>query len=232
MGSPRRARWLERALLFTIAAHLLAMATMALLLLPGVPGGTPATALERASYVASHAWRWRLGWFPWQVTALSDLLLAWALVRTAWIPKGPAVAGLLMTVLAVCVEQPNELRWITTGVELAREAVRIGNVGAFLAFEERTFRMTSLWAATFYTIAAIFWSWALAAAGAWSRLLTVLSIVTWSLLLYICVAPLLPGDLTPGAKAIAAGNAAAFILMMLWFVLVTKKVRDRGAAND
>ena len=46
-------RFLERALLFTMAAHLAAMISMALFLLPGVPGGTPADALQRAAYVAA-----------------------------------------------------------------------------------------------------------------------------------------------------------------------------------
>src|SRR2546430_529476 len=88
------ARFLERTILFTFAAHALGMITMALFLLPGMPGGTNALLLERAAYVASHPWLWRAGWFGWQLTALSDLLLGVALLRTPWIPKLAAMITL------------------------------------------------------------------------------------------------------------------------------------------
>jgi|CXWL01.1.fsa_nt_gi hypothetical protein len=220
-------RFLERALLFTMAVHLLAMISMALLLLPGVPGGTPATAIERAGYLADHPWVWRAGWFPWQLTALSDLILGIALVRTAWIPKWPALLSLVATVVAVSIEQPNELRWITTGVDLAREAVRTGDTEAFRAFEDVTYRRVSLWAATVYTIGAIGWSWTFAAARTWNRALTALSFGAWGILLFVGIGPLIPGGIEPGGTVVAAGNAVGFILMMLWFLLVTEEVMRR-----
>jgi len=117
------ARFLERALLFTIVIHAVAMVSMALLLLPAQPGANP-DAASRIAYVANHPWMWRLGWFPWQLTALSDLLVAAALVRTPWIPRAPAWISLVLSIIAVTIEQPGEIRWMTEGVDLAREANR------------------------------------------------------------------------------------------------------------
>src|SRR5688572_26868813 len=79
---PPRAAFLERALLFALFAHALAMLSMALLLLPGMPGGGTASDADRVAYIANRPWLWRLGWFPWQLTALSDVLLGLALVYT------------------------------------------------------------------------------------------------------------------------------------------------------
>ena len=50
------------------------MLSMAVLLLPGLPSGGTADDLARIRYVAAHPWLWRLGWLPWQLTALSDVL--------------------------------------------------------------------------------------------------------------------------------------------------------------
>src|SRR5579859_6784215 len=111
---PLAARFLERALLITILAHAVAMLSMALVLLPGIPGGGN-TLAYRTAYIATNPWLWRLGWLPWQFTALSDLLLAFALLRTAWIPRFPAIVVALITLTAVLIEQPGELSWITQG---------------------------------------------------------------------------------------------------------------------
>lgn len=66
------------------------------------------------------------------------------------------------------------------------------------------------------------------AARTWNRALTVLSIAAWSILLFVGVAPLLPGVVEPGGAVVAAGNAIGFILMMLWFLLVTEEVLRRS----
>ncbi|MCU1328563.1 MAG: hypothetical protein JWN34_3933 [Bryobacterales bacterium] len=229
---PPSDRFLERALLFTMVAHLAAMVSMALFLLPGIPGGTPADIASRAAYVANHAWVWRLGWFPWQVTAASDLILAVALLRPRWVSKLPAVVSLLATVVAVSIEQPNEFRWITTGVDLAREAVKHGTYTDYLRFETETNRLVSMWAAMCYTIAAICWSWTLAAAGVWNRWLTGLSVAAWGILLFVSAGPLILGTDRISDRTIAAGNACGFILMMIWFALVTELVLRRNRPAD
>ena len=70
--APHAARFLEWALLFTLVAHAAAMASMALLLLPAMPGGGTADDATRIARIANHPWLWRLGWLPWQLTALSE----------------------------------------------------------------------------------------------------------------------------------------------------------------
>jgi hypothetical protein len=96
----RSARLLERALLFSFAIHGVAMISMALLLLPGMPGGGTLSDEQRLRYIAGHPWLWRLGWIPWGLTALSDLLIAVGLLRTSWIPKLPAALTAAVTVAA------------------------------------------------------------------------------------------------------------------------------------
>src|SRR5256885_9198758 len=95
------ARLLEASLLFNFQIHAVAMVSMAVLLLPGMPGGGVADDAQRVAYIAHHPWLWRLGWLPWQATALADLLLAGALVRTKWVPRGPAPLTLAVTLAAI-----------------------------------------------------------------------------------------------------------------------------------
>ena len=230
--SPSADRFLERALLFTMVSHLLAMGTMALFLLPGIPGGTTADLAERAAYIANHPWLWRIGWFPWQVTAVSDLVLAIALLRSCWIPKLPAILAFLATTVAVLIEQPNEFRWITVGVEVARQAVESRVYDEYLRFETTTNRLVSLWAAMCYTIAAICWSWTFSVAGVWNRWLTWLSVAAWGILLFVSAGPLIVGVEYISDRVIAVGNACGFILMMIWFVVVTEQVLRRSRPDD
>lgn len=134
------APFLEGALLFTIIAHAAAMVSMALLL-PGMPGGATTSVAMRANYVAHHPWLWRLGWFPWQLTALSDLLLALALVRTRWIPKLPALLALIATIAAIVPDQTGQFLWTWVGTSVAQRAVRIGDYGNYKEFESHIFRL-------------------------------------------------------------------------------------------
>jgi hypothetical protein len=223
-------RFLERALLFTILAHGLAMLGMALLLLPGMPGGTEPAS--RVAYIANNPWLWRLGWFPWQLTALSDVILAIAILRTSWLPRYPAYFIALMTFIAVAIEQPGEFSWITRGVTLAQESLRSGNLNPYLRYEEETFLRVGAWAALMYSIMAVGWSWCFAKAKVWHRGLTGLSIVTWGVLFMVSIAPLLPDEYRLGEKLVAGGNAIGFMLMMLWFLWVTELVLRRARPND
>src|SRR5258708_22279579 len=124
-------RFLEQALLLAIVCHAAAMLSMAILLLPGMPGGSNVLT-DRVAYIASNPWLWRLGWLPWQLTALSDVLLAVALLRTAGIPRRPAIFVALTTLAAVLVEQPGELSWISNGVGLAQTALQTGQLDSYV----------------------------------------------------------------------------------------------------
>lgn len=227
-SSPGAARFLERALLFTFVAHGLGMVGMVLFLIPGMPGGGVTDNAARVAYVAAHPWLWRLGWFPWQLTALSDVLLAVALIRTAWIPRLPAYVTLLLTLFAILPDQIGQALWITQGIRLAQEAHRTGNLAAYLQFEQATFTAVSAWAATLYTVGALGWTWCFAAAGTWNRRLTWLSVVVWGIFLVASVGPLLPPPLRVAPAVVAAGNAVGFLLMEFWFLDVLEQVLRRS----
>jgi hypothetical protein len=220
----RSARLLERALLFTFVIHAVAMGSMVLFLLPGLPGGTPAGDLERLRYVADHPWLWRLGWLPWGLTALSDLLIGVALLRTTWIPKVPAAVTMALTIAAVLPDQGGQILWMTRGIELARS----GDAVSYLAFETRVFEWIAVWAGVLYTVGALGWTWCFAAAGTWNRWLTAVSLILWPLFLYANGGPKLPEAVRPSAKVVAAGNAAGFVLLQIWFVLVAEQVLRRS----
>jgi hypothetical protein len=209
---------LERALYATLIIHALAMVAMAALLLPGMPGGGQLDPAVRVQYIAAHPWLWRLGWLPWQLTALSDLVLAVALLRTPWIPRLPAVVTAALTAIAVVPDQLGQLSWITQGVALAQR-----DPAAYLAYEPGIFRQIGAWATILYTLGAVGWTWCFAAGRTWSRALTVLSILLWPLFMVVSVGPLV--GLAP--KLVAAGNAIGFVALELWLALVIEQVLRR-----
>jgi hypothetical protein len=220
----RSARLLERALLFSFVIHGVAMGSMALLLLPGMPGGGTADDLARIRHVASHPWLWRLGWFPWQLTALSDLLIGIGLLRASWIPKGPAILTMLVTVAAVLPDQAGQICWMTRGLELARS----GDPASYLAYEARIFEWTAVWGGTLYTIGALGWTWCFVAGRTWNLWLTLISLALWPLFLYVNAGPLLPRGLRPSPLLVAAGNGAGFVLLELWLAIVAELVLRRS----
>jgi hypothetical protein len=138
------ARFLEAALVFNFVIHAVAMVSMAWLLLPGMPGGGETDDARRVLYIAENPWWWRLGWVPWQLTALVDLMLAVALVWTKWIPRKPALITLLLTLAAIVPDQYGQFLWMTRGVELATQGFKDSNLVPYLQFESRTFLMVGI----------------------------------------------------------------------------------------
>jgi hypothetical protein len=220
-------RFLERALLWSFAAHGLAMLSMAALLLPGMPGG-PNGAAARMAYVAGHAWLWRLGWVPWQLTALSDLAISLALVCTRWIPRAPAALALAVTLCAMVPDQVGQALWTTHGVALARA----GDTAAYGTFEARTFVWIAAGGGLGYTLAAIGWSWCLARARTWTRGLTWYSVALWGLFAILNAAPLLPAEARPNPALVAAGNAVGFVLLLGWLALAGEQVLRRSRPDE
>lgn len=211
MTDRRPALFLERALIFSLVIHGLAMLSMALLLMPGIPGGG-ADLAARMAYVADNPWLWRLGWLPWQLTALSDLLIAIALLRTRWIDRRAAWLTLLFTVAAILPEQTGEFRWVTEGVALART----GSPAAYGALEASLFTLTSVWGAFGYTLAALGWTWAFAAAGIWRPWLTWLSAFLWPLFGWFSGGLLLPEPWRPPLWQVGLANGVGFTLLLPW----------------
>jgi hypothetical protein len=224
---------LERALWFTLLAHLAACAAMGLFLLPGMPGGGQADALARAAFIADHPVSWRVGFFFWHLVSLSDLLLSLALLHAAWrtarqSARIPALFALALTLVALALEQPCEVLWETRMVDLAREAVATGSADRFLALETPLYLVTAAAATLAWTAAALCWSWTLARLGLWQRGLTACSAILWGWFAVIGWAPLAPRWPWLDA-AVAVGNMLGFALMLAWFawILVLTIKRNR-----
>ena len=80
-----------------------------------------------------------------------------------------------------------------------------------------------------YLLAALGWTWCFAAAGAWSRRLTRMSIATWGIFAAATCVLFLPRSWqTPLlATLVSIGNAIAFVLLMIWLVAVDEQVARR-----
>lgn len=224
IAQARAGRWLERALLGVFLVHGLAMLSMAALLLPGTPGGSQSEMAARMAYVAAHPWLWRLGWLPWQLTALGNLLLALALLRTPWIPRLPARLTLLVTICAILPDQTGQALWDTVGVALAAQ----GNLAAYASFERTIFPIIAAGGGAGYTLAAILWSVCLARAGVWTRGMTVFSCLLWGMFFVLAALAALPGGAGFPAWIIGAGNAVSFVLLLLWLALASELVIRRA----
>lgn len=224
-----RDRALQAALVFTFVCHGAAMLGMLVFLLPMVPGGGGAgDDLARIGRIAAAPASYRLGWFGWQITAVSDVLFAIALFRTEWAKKVPATLQLLFVALAVIPDQYAQLMLVTHGVDLATECATRGDPAPFLAFEATMFPLTSAWAAILYTLGAIGWTLTFRSGGRWNKLLERFSPPLYVLYSLISIGPILPRAIRPSPELIGAGNAVAFTLLELWFVALFFAVRKRS----
>jgi hypothetical protein len=225
------ARLLEASLLLNFVIHAVAMVSMAMLLMPAMPGGGVDVGALRAAYLAEHPWLWRAGWLPWQLTALADLLLAVALVRTKWVPRKPALITLGLTIAAIVPDQLGQALWITRGVAVATEAMRTGDFSHYLAFEANTFRMVGIYGCIGYLLGALGWSWCFAAAGTWSRRLTLLSVAAWGTFGAAIVMFFVPAG-PAGPAWVSFLNGLGFVLLLWWLAEVTEQVVPaRGGAR-
>ena len=220
-------RNLEWALLFNFVIHAVAMLAMATLLLPALPGGSQTNDLDRIAAIVAHPWSFRLGWLPWQLCAVADLLLAVAMVRVRWMPRVPALLVLVLTLAAVVPDQYAQAVWITRGVELAER-----DPAAYLVLERAIFPLTAGLGALLYTMAALGWTWCFARAGTWSRTLTLLSIPLWSTMLVAVIGPLLPAGHRPSAAFVSAANGLGFMQLQVWLGLVTEAVLRRARPSE
>ena len=229
MQTPRAARLLESSLLIAFFVHGLAMVSMVLFLLPGMPGGTAASDFIRIKYVAAHAWTWRFGWLFWQATAVADLLLSIALLLTPWIKKPIALLALLATIAGFIPDQYNQFRWTWTGPWLAAVSASRGTWQNYLRFEATVFHGIAAWGTVGYLLAAIGWTWCFADAGVWSKNLTRLSIATWSIFAAATAVLFFPVHLVNQlSPVVSVANAIAFVLLMIWLAAVTEKVLRRS----
>ena len=222
------ARFLEAALLFTFIIHAVAMVSMAFFSCPACPAGGAASVTARAAYVAGHPWLWRLGWLPWQLTALSDLLLGFALLQTPWVPRFPAILTFGATLLGILPDQYGQAVWITHGVHLARQAVDGSDLAAYAQFENRIFIYIAGWGAAGYLLGALGWTWCFAAARTWNRGLSWLSLALLGVFAFATAPVFLPLRFRPNPLLVSGGNALAFVLLQIWFIGVGEKVLGRS----
>jgi hypothetical protein len=211
--------FLERTLLFSFCIHGIAMLAMLFFLLPGLPGG-PNGSAARMAYVASAPWLWRLGWFPWQLTALSDLLISLALLRMRW--QFVAILSVLLVGIGIVPDQMGQVLWMTRGIALAQQ----GSLAPYSQFEATVFFWIGVYGGTSYTLAAVSWTWCFATQGKWrwTRGLTIYSVALWGLFVFLSINPLLPSRLHLSPLWIATGNALGFVLLLTWFTLVAEMV--------
>mgnify|MGYP000878625591 FL=1 len=112
----RYAQLMGSVMLFVVT-HVLALVTMLLFLQPGLDSSLD--LLARAAHVREHSTAWVIGWLPWQLSALSDLLVSITVLRCVRVlpgrpGHGAAWAALGFNVLAVVPEQYAELQLVTT----------------------------------------------------------------------------------------------------------------------
>jgi hypothetical protein len=229
---PRAARFLEQTLLANVVIHALAMLTMALFLMGSLPGGPTKDDAERVARIAEHPWLWRLGWLPWHLCALVDLVTGVALVATRWAPRLPAVLTLLVTLFAVIPEQTGELSWVSRGVGLAQAAHQTGDLQGYLDFEAWAFHLAVVVGASIYLVMFLGWAWCFAAAGTWSRALTWLTPIICGLLAVGSFGLLLPPPYRPGDLLVGASNMLGFPLLEVWLILVTERVLRRSRPDE
>lgn len=217
-----REGFLEWAFVWNFVVHGVALLSMVAFLLPVLPGGTTVDDVERVARLAAHPWLFRLGWLPWQLCAVFDLLLAIAMVRARIFPRVSVVFVAAATVVAVIFDQLAQVLWITHGVTLAQR-----DRAAYLAFEHWIYPLTASYAAMAYTAAAFGWTHAFSRAAIWSRPLTALSVPLWSTMVVAAIAPSLPVAIRPSPTAIAVCNAVAFPMLQLWLALVGEQLLRR-----
>ncbi len=221
------ARALEWALLFWLGIHAVAMLATALLILPGAPGGLHAGD-GRMAYLAQVPWLWRLGWLPWQLAALANLLLALALLRTRLIPKLPTALTLLATIAAIVPDQTGQALWDTRGIALAQA----GHLPAYLPFEHQVFLLIGAWGSMLYTLAALGWTWCFALAGLWRRWLTWYFIPLWTFFLLFSIAPLVTPTTGPASTLIDAANGLGFVFLLFWVASVLELLLRRSRPDQ
>lgn len=226
------ARFLEQILLVNLGVHALALLATVLFLLPGMPGGSSTDDAQRIAYLAGHPWLWRLGWLPWQATALVDVLTGVALWRTSWVPRLPALAVLVFTLLAVVPDQVGQAQWVTHGLDLAIQADRSGELLPYLVFERQAYRAVVCWGGTLYLCMALGWSWCFAAARTWNRSLTMLSLIAWSILALGSAGLLLPEEWQPDPLVLGASNGVGLTLLLVWLALVAEQVLRRARPDE
>jgi FtsH-binding integral membrane protein len=120
----------------------------------------------------------------------------------------------LLTVAAICPDQIGQAIWTWGGPGLA-----LTDPARYLVLETKLFRWITGWGGGGYLCAAFGWTWCFAAAGVWSRRMTILLVATWGLFAVSVAIAFVPDSVhdRPGvSKALSGINAIAFVLLLAW----------------
>jgi hypothetical protein len=228
-----------------VAMHVVAVAAMAVLLAPAF--APTATTFERAAYVAAHPWAWRLGWVPWQLCAVIDLGLSFALYR--WLAsreggrgRASALAALAVTAVAVVPDQWGEAVLSFEMPALAAAAVADASLlDAYRRTEAWALLMTSTCGGTGYLVMTVGWIAAVARAGRGLRLRVFVGLGLGLLVPFLAAAWLTwaeagAADLR-GLELAAPINAVAFGALLVWGLVFADALgrihrADHPAADD
>jgi hypothetical protein len=220
---------MRASLLFFAVVHALALVTMLVLLRPGMDAAA-FSVLERARYVAAHAQAWRLGWLPWQLSALSDVWVSvafWRLARRRGAAAARRIAGfgLALFVVSALPEQWAEAQLVTSFIDAAS-----GDLSAWQRKWALYAALTGVWANLGYTVMTYCWmrcariSLGRPVLAPWlERALLGTFVVSGAL---TGMATLIAGDATTGAwfMAASAANGLAFPSLIVWSLLLVKQI--------
>jgi hypothetical protein len=214
----------RRALLAFASTHALGLATMALILRPGMDP-LAFSAADRAAYVAAHAGAWWLGWLPWRLAAVANLWLGlefWRWAERAESAPARRSAGLALfwLLLAALPEQWAEWRLVTTFVATAR-----GEIAPWARDWSLYAGITGVWANLGYTIMTGYWMRTVVALRRHSvvnRWLERALLAAFSLSGVLTLAALLADDAAAGVWFVASSmvNGLAFPALVAWSLLL------------
>lgn len=223
---------MRASLWFFAAVHALALVTMLLLLRPGMDIAAFSVA-ERARYVSEHALAWRLGWLPWQLSALSDAWVSWAFWRWAAQQGNGAArrfagAALVLFVVSALPEQWAEGHLVTSFIDAAR-----GDPHEWQRRWALYAALTGVWANLGYTV--MTWCWLKCARlllgrpvlpAALERSLIGAFVVSGAL---TAMATLVADEASRGAwfTASSAVNGVDFPALVVWSLLLVRKLSIR-----
>jgi hypothetical protein len=223
---------MRASLWFFAAIHALALVTMLVLLRPGMDVAAFSLA-ERAGYVATHAFAWRLGWLPWQLSALSDLWVSFEFLRWADQRGEPQARRLARWALGLFVfsavpEQWAEAHLITSFVDAAG-----GDLGAWQRSWALYASLTGVWANLGYTVMTYCWLKCArillgrAVVAPWLERALLGAFVVSGVL--TGVATIVASEATMGAwfTAASAFNGVAFPALVVWSLLLVKQLSSR-----
>ncbi len=214
---------LELAFWFAFFTHAAGLVTMALMIMPGMPGSF-ASDLARVNYISSNPIVWKLGWLPWQLSALSDLLIAAAFLSFSKLSGWLKTFLIIATVVAIIPDQYGQYLWTTKAIDLATDAVRTGTTSNFTKLEEPVYSAVCGWASLFYTVVAAGWTLALKSIKVASSKLSNFSWIIWTLSLSCSIIFLCSSAIKVPFIVLAISNAIFFAGLMFWFCWVLDSI--------